>query len=654
MPTCKPTRADLKGLGPLLLLLVCLAAFLPACQRCSETPPLAKLREKTGSVDRDRASAVGNWTVAEVGGEYAIGDGVRTAVAAGATLDLDDGSVLALESDTLIRFLDKPPDAAEHALRVETGRASLEAGGSGATIRTSFGVAHLEGGSKVQLERADRGLRYEVLVGSARFEDGSGNSTELDAGEAILVDVGAAILERYEAGSKEGSASPENVEPPTDEAARTDEDQTGPVSAVVSGNGILVQRPGSTDFVPLEPGEEKLDAGSTLKLPSKTSVDLSRGRHRATLRGSGVFLVGGAQTFVEARSGTVSIASSGRVKVSVPGGTIQTSAGGTAELTALGKEGTQIRVTSKSVTIEGTKDTETVLAGQTAVLSPRGKVGVTGRGLDFADLDARAGESFVIHDPSPPTAVRFLFGQECDEGVIRLSGRTSSFAGGAKSVALALNTGRTAYALRCLGPEGENKTPAAQGTITVLRDAGTRVVPKKPPVTAVEVDGRRYTVLYQNQLPQVSFRWSKAPPDTKSFQLRITGPEGNRTYTTSAPQRTFPSGTLNEGTHRVYFEGGGRVSRQSTVTIRFDNAAAMARLETPIQTDAAPGSELTIAGTAMPGWDVTVNGQSVGQDASNRFSATAKMPTENRSIAVRLAHPTRGTHVYLRRAAGSQ
>jgi hypothetical protein len=178
-------------------------------------------------------------------------------------------------------------------------------------------------------------------------------------------------------------------------------------------------------------------------------------------------------------------------------------------------------------------------------------------------------------------------------------------------------------------------------------------MPKKPPATGVLADGRTYTVLYQNQLPSVSIRWPKAPAGG-SFVLKHSSSRGQRTYNTNQPSYGFRSGALHEGTHTFYFEGGGKVSRQTRVVIRFDNAAPTASLKTPGRINVKPGGEVSIAGTAQPGWTVDVNGKRLSQDGQQRFSSKVEMPANQRALEVRLTHPQRGTHIYVRRAVGAE
>jgi hypothetical protein len=144
--------------------------------------------------------------------------------------------------------------------------------------------------------------------------------------------------------------------------------------------------------------------------------------------------------------------------------------------------------------------------------------------------------------------------------------------------------------------------------------------------------------------------WKDAPQGSSStLHHRFGG--ASRRHTTSNSSYSFGSGRLREGKHEIYFEGGGKVSIKTAIRIRFDNAAPKATLNTPAAPTAKAGDDLQISGLALPGWAVDVDGRTLQQDGQGRFSVDAQMPTERRALAVRLTHPRRGTHIYLRRAA---
>jgi hypothetical protein len=134
----------------------------------------------------------------------------------------------------------------------------------------------------------------------------------------------------------------------------------------------------------------------------------------------------------------------------------------------------------------------------------------------------------------------------------------------------------------------------------------------------------------------------------------VSGAGRTQSLQLSSPERAFSPGALVEGRHTVYFEGGGRLSRQTTIEIRFDNAAPTVSLSTPAEPGVPPGGQLVVAGSVLPGWSVSVDGQPVSQDAEQRFSSATQMPASGRPLVVALGHPVHGTQLYLRRPAGGR
>jgi len=626
-------------------LVVCLMS-VTGCQRCSDAGVLATLENREGQVDRDTKAQQKAWSDAAVGATFAMGDAVRTREAANALLALDDGSQLSVRPKTVLRFSDSPPKAGEQGFDVETGEALLEAGDAGLILRTSLGVARIDGKSQVLVRRTTQGMRFEVHVGRAMLETNDGKQSTLAKGDAIVVGVGAAVLD---APSPPASASA--APSPAPEASAEITPVTGDISGQVVGNGVSVKAPTAQAFAALAPGAVQVASGSTVKVQKGSTLTLERDGASAALAGSGTYLVGGADgTLVQVQQGSVAL-SGGRTRIAVPGGVIVTSAGSVASVETL-KQGSRVKVSKNYVSVDTAQGTERVDAGQEAVLGSDG-VKLAGKGLGYADITVNSGESLVVHDPRPPTAVRLLFQGACPEGgTVHVQGKGGAFASGSGSVALPFAPGRHVYALHCLGRDGSEGAAVSQGTLTIVHDAGTRPMPQKPPSTGVEADGRTYTVMYQNQLPAVSLRWSKAPQGT-GFVLSHRSSSGNKSYKAPGPSYSFRSGALPEGSHTFYFEGGGKVSRQTTVQIKFDNVAPTASLQTPVALNVKQGELVNITGVAQPGWSVEINGKSADLDGQQRFSQKAEMPTGERALAVRLTHPQRGTHIYVRRAANT-
>lgn len=626
-------RASARGVLRLALWLVAGAA-----SACSKPTPLATLQEKSGAVERDWAAQVRVWRVAEVGTPFHLGDGLQTHAGAAARLALDDGSLLSLDAETQVRFSDVAPSKHLLGFDVETGAASLQASAEPLSIQTRVGLARIEPGATVLFARSDESLRIVVEVGRAVF----GSSEPLAAGSGVSVLPDGALTPL-------APAAPPRVEPaPVTPAAAAE--QPAVITARVRGRGATVRT--EQGWSALTEGPARLAPGTTLKLARRTTVELQRGQERAHLLQNGQYVVAPrADVLVEAAEGSLLAGSEVTVRIAVPGGVIAVAPSGSVNV-GVGKSGSTLDVVAREAILEGAGAPQHIRAGQRATLTGAGQLSIQGRGLEHADVEITAGESVVIHDPAPPTAVRFRFEGVCaDSGVLSLrGGKAGQFAVGDGAVALAVGRGAQRYELRCAS---DRSRVVRQGKLSVLVDDGSRRVAARAPATTLAADGQRYTVLYQNRLPVLTLTWPGAPAlSTLSLTHEFEGQK--QALTLAEPRHTFESGTLREGQHAFFFTGGGKVSRHTRVDIQFDNAAPTATLEAAATGGIEPGEALTISGSALPGWQVKVGETSVAQDAQGRFSSAATWPSATRALAVRLSHPERGTHLYLRRPGSAQ
>lgn len=263
-----------------------------------------------------------------------------------------------------------------------------------------------------------------------------------------------------------------------------------------------------------------------------------------------------------------------------------------------------------------------------------------GDGVGSADLVARAGSTFTVHDPRPPTAVGISLSSACD-GPARLTiGELSTEARDQANLSVAEGTHE--YVVRCLS---DPDTVAKRGKLVILRDSGSKSLPSFTPQANVTTDGRRYTVMYQERLPQVTVTWPSAPEAT---QYTLTA--GGRTIASSKPSYTF--GSLPAGTHNLTFAANSnppRQSRMTTVRVVYDHQAPKGRVSEP-RGPFTRGQDVRVSGQALPGWSVSVNGRPVEVDQQRRFS-TQISPSGTLPIA--FSHPTHGMHYYLRRPKGA-
>jgi hypothetical protein len=264
-----------------------------------------------------------------------------------------------------------------------------------------------------------------------------------------------------------------------------------------------------------------------------------------------------------------------------------------------------------------------------------------------------AGESATLHDGRPPLAVRVRFEQLCPgEAVLELGGhghRIERLAG-TRAVVLRLGPGTRPYRVRCAG-DGSKAAPRATGVLSLRRDTGYVPLPRRAPVNVIDADGRRYTVLFQTRLPQLTFAWPRAAGAT-GLELHLESTAGDRVLPVASPSRPLPSGTLQEGTYTWWYSASdGKQSPKTTVSIRFDNAAPTAQFFR-VPTDAPgdrPRGSIPVDGVTVEGARVSVGGEPLSLDGRGRFHAEVAPQAGDDAVAVRLEHPRSGVHYYVRR-----
>jgi hypothetical protein len=634
-------RSRLWRLG-LVLLALLLGASLFHHYRTAEA--IATLDKVDGTVERDHAKALGRFEPAALGSRFGVGDGVKTAHAATATVRLDDGSKIALEQDTLLRFLATPPEVKGRGLDVETGSALFEAGGTPLELYTNVGLALLEPGTSVAIEQRASGLRFSVQVGVARFETRDGRRS-IEAGAAIDIDIGGAVIE------KTPEPGPSEREPSEFEAG-------GMIAAVIEGKGVRVRGPGDADWRILSQGSAEVTPGSSLELGSGARVTMTSKGGSVSLQGKGQFSIGvpGAP-FVQTTAGRLFV-DRGRTPMSfaVPGGSIIVRPWSKADA-AIDARRTKLSVATGSAEVLGSLGRDDVRAGENATLLSSGQLEVSGRGPRQVDMVAAAGTSFVVHDPDPPTTVGFQLKDVCATGGVvetlaAASSRVLTTARGEHSANLVLARGTHRYQVRCAGQNGVAGKPSASGVVTILRDSGTGVLSRVPPMTRIDTDGRSYTVTYQNLLPEIVARWPQAP-QASSYTMTLESRSGVSTTEVSRPTLTFKAGQIKEGRHTLTFSANGRSSPPTRLAIVFDNAAPTARIQSPQNGSFRPGSAVNVAGVAVPGWGISVAGKELATDDQARFSEQVIAGSDQQALQFCFTHPRRGMHYYLRHAAGA-
>jgi hypothetical protein len=259
----------------------------------------------------------------------------------------------------------------------------------------------------------------------------------------------------------------------------------------------------------------------------------------------------------------------------------------------------------------------------------------------------KAGESPTIHDPRAPAPLRIAF--DCAAGGVVEVAKDRAFkklvarSGGTTGANVLVPAGAFQYRVRCAGSRGPS------GTVRVATDSGKRPLPKTAARTAVDMDGREYTILYQNLLPQLTLTWKTAPRAAK-YTFVIKSRAGEKRVESPRASLALEAGELREGSYKIYVEPLlVRRSEETTVTIEFDNAAQSASIDSVEASD----GKIRVKGTVIESSTVSANDAPVSLDRHRRFDAELTPRDGEDGIGVRIAHPKAGVHYYVMRIGPS-
>ena len=641
VPGAQSGRFSSPRVAPRRLASVCARALcvvlvtLGGCDGCGSDGAIAELLATSGDVRADDAAEPVEFVAAAPGRRFVVGEAVRTDVGSTADLALAGGGSLHVDPESVVRF-SRTADTAH--VDVEEGTTVLEAGATEALeIQTVFGVARLEPSTRTRLSASSgRGqARFEVIVGHATVEPaGTRESVDVRAGAGLGADgqpLGAAepIVDR--------DSAPDRAPVATLHMRRVD----------VTGGGGSVRAPGEERFVPLAEGARDVAEGSVLRSGADTSMSIATRDGRVRLESESEARVG--ESSVTLLRGSARAEGGAGTRVEVPGGVLvlDDAPDGSSVRVAIDASGAgQVAVLSGGARHQAGDRVEALSAPDTLQLgaggAPVADAGTAGaRAPEPADTSAAvslaAGESVVVHDPSAPTRVRIEAGEGCGEARWTFTPRAS--AGTARIIAVPIRTGTTRYRVRCA--DGTDR----RGTVRVDRDTGRAVLPRSAPVTVVDADGRAYSVLYQSLLPEIVFRWPRAP-EGASYVIELRHGSAARTIRPSGRSHTFASGELVEGTHTLtYRSSDGATSPPTSLRIRFDNATPIATIRAPMPGASFSGT-VHVEGTAAEGARVSAAGVSLDVGAGGRFAADVPVPASG-CFSIRVA-AERGVHHYVR------
>ncbi len=602
------------------------AALVVACvvAGCSKSERyVAKLEHVESSVERSPTENAA-WRPAAVGDGFVLGSAVRTGPTARARLRVGASGKLEVDPNAIVRFT-RHATRATPEISLEAGTIELEAGAETLAI----GDAVLEPGGRAQATFGPDGTQLKVMFGELVLEDEGDARRVVKAGDAVAIDRNAGAVA---ARAPVDASVPERREPASTELS-------------VAVSGAPAQYAGPDGATPLAIGSYRLAAGTALSVPKAAVVEISTERARAVVTGPAELSLGGADGLVTLRRGDLSLrAVTGDARGTVPGGTIAASADGSEIHATTGKGSTQIDVVGGDGSIVTSSATERIAAGDVVTLSADGKLELVSRAPARAMFSIIAGESPVIHGPVTPLPVRVRFPDTCtgggsveiakDAGFKRVVARSGGRGPGANVL---LPAGVFSYRVRC------GDANATTGTVRLTRDTGRASLPKAAARTQVEADGREYTILYENLLPEITLSWRGAPPGAVAFNVKSRHGAARR-FPGASSKVTLRPGQLGEGRYEFWAESTTTKRRSDTthIVIDFNNAAASASIES---VDVA-GGKVRVRGVVIEDSTVSASGTPVELDRHRRFATELAPAADEDGVALRISHPKLGVHYY--------
>lgn len=631
-------KSRLRSTSILLATIVWTGIVLAACNMCgSKQQAIAKLDVAEGPVDR-QAAGDASWASAPIGTEYFLGDSARTADG-GAQLSLSNGAQISMQKHTILKFGGKP---GQSKISVELG--SIDLSGTG-DIDLDVGALKLGANGKVRITARGNGKSdLKLTLGDAQVTSLGGITTVLQLDQDLEL-------------TTEVTAVPATADAGPADAAEPDAPPDAPPKPVAAGGTIEVTGKkgeiliaGETKWAPLPEGASEVPKGAKVRLGGNTTAKITGGGTILAIGGGSRVLLEETSTLaLEAGNGTAS----GEGAISLPGGAIALKGGAPPTEVRLdsGGGGVKVTITRGAGRLTGASQLD-MTRGESATLLKNGQIRPLEAIPSYFDMRIVAGEgNFTIHDPRPPTAIQFQFGGKCASGgIIEMDKdprfRTAKVSGGKEAANHLVKGGSWFYRLRCTTGAGEGAA-VASGRIAVIGDSGTRRLPDKPGVSPFTPNGMLWTIGYQSVIPDIAVTFPGAGTD---FVLHLARGGKDSAFPSKSTKLKIEGKQLSEGAYTYWFTRDGvRQDKTNQLKIQFDNTAPQVYIELPV--NGKPwAADIDVRGSVVPGWSAAIDGASIPLDSARRFIAKVGQPA-GKALAIRLSHPLRGVHYYLRRGA---
>ncbi len=622
----------------LLRLVVAVVALLAAACGGKKDNPIAELKKADGPIERQQGA--GAWTGVKVGQLYYIGDAARTADAPAELQITGGGALITMQPHTVLRFGGK-----EGAGKIDVELGAIDLSGNG-VVGLDVGDVRLRSG-RVRVTSTGNGATLSLEMGDASVSNLRGETFDMVIGSIVdLNPDDVTVTSVPDAGVVDAAVDAPAEVPVAPDVA----------TLVVDGKKVEMLSPGEKKWLVVEgqlvltPGMKvRVAKGSSAKITAKGVILDMAGGSSMSLGEGLVMSVDGGQTHGRVDAG-------GRGSVKLPGGAIELrggqQAGADARLDVTARD-TKVAIARGSAELTGATGGKLEMTrGESATLAKNGTIRVVEAIPSYYDFQVAAGESATIHDPRGKTAVQFQFGGKCkDGGFVEMDQnarfQTAKVSSGKDSANLMADVGQWSYRLRCSSGSGDS-APVASGRVRIMKDDGGRPLPKQAATIPIDADGRTWRISYQSVIPlvQVSTKGTGG-----EFKLHIATGGKEQVFSGTGAKINVPGNKLDEGTYTYYLERDGvKDPKVSTLIIDFDNTAPQVYIQSPPPISSKPwDAEVTVRGALMPGWSAAAAGVEIPVDKQRRFVGKVDKPTGTTTLAIRLSHPQRGVHYYLRR-----
>ncbi len=627
-------RAILAGLLLTAFCAVPLGGGLISCERlgCGGEKPAAvdggtapaamKLTDLKGTVEW-RPGPEGEWKPAAEGQVLTRGDGLRAPTGAKYTLVFSDGRQIRIEGQGQLGLTEEHD---EFALLMEQGEVEVVANRvEGKEYRIIFAdssdmVLLREGRAGVKMQAG--GVQVEMIMGNATINRG-GEVTPLQTGQSFVLDIGAGeITGRQELATVLLDRRRQSrIRPP---GRKKFQRPRRSKTELEPGTAVITRRRGSVELVD--------NSGSRVVLGAKSQAVFEGAFRSETGRESTIKLDSGEARIVLRRpkqGGAVQ-------KLVLPMGTIVASAPGMSAEVIVRSRGKSTQVTVHAGRAEVAVGDRTIKVGPGQALSI-GKKGEVGEPepLKLPRLRAREGvRTRVFYDRRiRRVALVWKGGEEERERLLEVSHHS-----GFKRLALREPVAGNSYILNHVRPgryfwrltpqEGE---PGPVGRLEIQRDPIARKLASGKLTNVVPDTGIKTTIYFQGKVPVLTFKWDPVE-GAANYKLRVYSEDDLEKplleKTSKKARLVLPEGRLKEGTYFWYQTAQGAdgkeitASQMNKLSLAFDNATPLLRLEAPRPGEKARGGQVEVSGLAPPGSRLVVAKESIGISADGRFKQT--------------------------------